>query len=538
MKNTKKILSIILSLLLVIGMMSTFAFAEGTETTGTASISIKIINGDSDVTSQYNIYQILKGNITAAQTDESGNITKNAEIEGIEWGNAVKFTDNKVKINSVEYLKSVADAVKFATSLSSEAYKYDSSASVALATELSNVVDTVNKVENANSVEQGYYLIIQQTSDTDTAPATRFMLKAVGSAGITVDISTKKTTAPDPDKNVVVGDENQNETSASIGDELSYVISAKLPEAATYDAYTKYELELDDTLPDGLTYNKINTIYYTTKSDSNDSKKNLIAFNTKDSKGFLKNVTNPIITEPSYNETKIGGGVLKIKIDTKALNIPAEATIYVKYTTTLNKNAVSGSEGNKNSFVIKYPQDPNSSNKVSTEKKEVPVYTGKIIINKYDAKDTELKLSDAWFVVYKMVDNQKLYLKIDNTTEAVSWIEITDDVDKSEDVYVAKTDELGSVTIKGLEAGEYYLQEIKAPENYNLLAEAVKVELTLNPGNDSVKMEVNANVPNNSGATLPETGGIGTTIFYIAGAILVVGAGVVFVTRRRMHSDN
>lgn len=534
MKNTKKILSIILSLLLVIGMMSTFAFAEETNA---SNISIKIMNSNSDVTTNFNIYQILVGNITPKTS------ASNAEIKDIDWGNAVNFnSSNKVTINNSEYSNDVTGAVNFANSLSNEAYTYDSSASVALATELQKVIDSDKKVTNANSVKQGYYLIIQSdtSSEDATMPATRFMLKAVGTEGITVDISTKKTTEPKPGKEIVNGDNEVDKTvsSAYVGQKIKFKISAKLPEASTYDAYESYKITLKDTLPAGLTYDVNDEsfkVYYVEKKGSYEnvlSEKKLFVEKNDDTSatGYIK----------LFKEFE---NILSISLDAKELKIPAEATIYVEYTATLNENATVGNVANENEMVIIYPQKPNSDTTVeTTDKGKAEVYTGNIVITKVDGVQDSIKLSGAVFTVMKEVDSTKYYLNKNDKGE-ISWTEESkvSNAENDSNVFKVTTDENGKAIITGLAAGTYYLREIKAPENYNLLKSDVKITLSLSNDSDDTNLKIMTyenSIVNHSGAELPETGGIGTTIFYIAGAILVIGAGVVFVTRRRMHSDN
>ena len=130
------------------------------------------------------------------------------------------------------------------------------------------------------------------------------------------------------------------------------------------------------------------------------------------------------------------------------------------------------------------------------------------------------------------------------------------------DASVLKSGEDGKFVVKGLDDGTYYLKETKAPSEYNLLASDIKLEIkatTINKqdwnGTDNVltaiKIKVNGNeepgdidtgivsttVENNKGSVLPSTGGIGTTIFYVVGVILMLGAGVLLVTKKRMSSN-
>ena len=102
------------------------------------------------------------------------------------------------------------------------------------------------------------------------------------------------------------------------------------------------------------------------------------------------------------------------------------------------------------------------------------------------------------------------------------------------------TDEKGEFVLRGLDSGIYYLNEVAAPAGYNKLSGPVKITIDdkgkITKDNDTTKAEV-VKVLNQSGNLLPETGGIGTTIFYVIGGILVVGAAVLLVTRKRMSAE-
>ena len=98
------------------------------------------------------------------------------------------------------------------------------------------------------------------------------------------------------------------------------------------------------------------------------------------------------------------------------------------------------------------------------------------------------------------------------------------------------TDEKGEAAFSGIAAGTYFLEETQAPDGYNPLNQDVTVTVVRGSSTDTLTLTA-VNVVNSTGTELPETGGIGTTVFYLLGAILVVGAGVVFVTRRRMHAE-
>ena len=122
------------------------------------------------------------------------------------------------------------------------------------------------------------------------------------------------------------------------------------------------------------------------------------------------------------------------------------------------------------------------------------------------------------------------------------------------------TDGNGQIKVNGLAAGTYYLKETKAPDGYNQLENPVEMVIGAAIGVDTTTGEqeltalsitvdgkegtadtntgtVTATIINNKGVTLPSTGGIGTTIFYVIGGILVIGAAVVLIVRRRMNAE-
>ena len=161
------------------------------------------------------------------------------------------------------------------------------------------------------------------------------------------------------------------------------------------------------------------------------------------------------------------------------------------------------------------------------------------------------------------------YVVVDENGILTGWTETKPEKDATTNGALLISDKNGKFNIVGLDCGEYLLTEIKAPAGYNLITPDIVVEikattkngkdytdeLQIQASNALTKLEVNVpvngtdapkegnaakgiveiQVENNSGSTLPETGGIGTTLFYIIGAILVIGAGVLLVARRRMN---
>ena len=213
--------------------------------------------------------------------------------------------------------------------------------------------------------------------------------------------------------------------------------------------------------------------------------------------------------------------------------LKANDQIVISYTATLNENAVIAGAGNPNTSKVSYGD---SSNTKYTPDSQTKTYTWDVDVFKYTMDgEKEKALAGATFNLSKNADGSNpialvsegnnVY-RVAKTGETGTVTEIT-------------TDATGKFTIKGLDADTYYLTETAAPAGYNKLAGPVTIVIGENgvvngtteapQGVDEVK------VLNQSGTELPSTGGIGTTIFYVLGGVLVVGAAVLLVTKKRME---
>ena len=220
--------------------------------------------------------------------------------------------------------------------------------------------------------------------------------------------------------------------------------------------------------------------------------------------------------------------------------LKANDKIVISYTATLNKNAVVGVEGNPNESKIEYGQ---SGKTTTTPPSETTTYTWDLEVLKYGNGDKEKVLKDAQFVLLNknkdkvaVVDNGKL-TGWENVPAAgedgtIPWNAST----------ILTTNTQGKIEIDGLDADTYYLREIEAPAGYNGLGQDVEVKITgATKAEDSATLTyttVVAEINNQSGTELPSTGGMGTTVSYILGSVLVLGAAVVLVTRKRMKERN
>ena len=361
-----------------------------------------------------------------------------------------------------------------------------------------------------SGLDNGYYLVMQ-TGTVGTGEAFgKYIIKLVGE---NVLVDPKTTTVPTPDKTI---GESDTTGSYNIGDDVPYTLRATLP--IDFALYETYYLAFNDTLSAGLTYNN-------------------------DAKVFVGN------TEVTSSVTVTASGQnLKVEItDVNALaGDPAAGTVIkVTYTAELNGNAVVGGVGNANTLTLEYSNNPNSTTDrgTSVEKK---TYTYTFAMNglKVDGADNTTPLADAYFVLQR---NDNKYATVDGSGKVNGWV---DDEPATGNI---KSGANGRFTLTGLAVGSYKLIETAAPTGYNLLADPVVIEVTAVLGvGDVTSLTVTMNgdditasadtgvfeptVANNSGAVLPGTGGMGTTIFYTMGGLLTVGAVVLLVTKKRMHN--
>ena len=498
MKLIKKIAAIMLSVIMVLGMASVVSAEEGgAAAAGTITIN-KAAKGET-----YKIYRILdlesySGNNFAykVRTYESSS-TYN-------WSTFIKDTDianTYVKIDNNYVTWIGEETAERKTNFIKKALEYahpsDTSTSKieADATEVANG-ETV-KFEN---LSLGYYLIESSTGTLCALDTTH--------KDISID---EKNNIPSVEKKVKKADGTwEDNNTASIGDKVEFkkTITAQ-PGARNY--------VLHDKMDEGLTFD-INSVQVKLKKNDGTTENAVedSAFKVKSSE--LEN-PNPCTFHVEFTQSFCD-------------KLAANDQIIVTYSATLNENAVIAGEENKNETWLSYGDSSTTTHDTTTTKTfEIPVF-------KYTKDGTnETALAGATFTLSKNQNGTDPINLVKNAAEGTYRVAMTSE---SNTVTEVTTPETGKFAIQGLDAGTYYLKEIKAPKGYNKLKDPVKVVIAENGnitvGEDST-IVTEVKVLNNTGTILPSTGGNGTSLIYFLGAVLALVSGVVLITKQRMKNS-
>ena len=499
MKHAKKLASLLMALVMVLGM------SVGTTVTAFAANSnahtITITNDKSGHT--YTAYQVFAGDISAGK------------LTNVEWGSGVNGADvlaDLVKLEPYKDCKSAEDVADVLVSFGDDSAQLDAFAKVVgahLKTAAGASTETKGETSSTYTINvtgDGYYFVKDTGSLGENDAATKYILKVVENVSVTAKAET-----PSIDKVIVNADSaNGGEgkgTAQDVGSVVNFKLTSKVPAMDGYDTYTYI---VNDTMSAGLTFNNdvavtIDGVAYTDFTVAQNGQSFTITFNN-----FISQKAN------------------------------AGKAIVITYSATINENALT-TDKETNTVNLEYSNNPNDSeSKGETPESIVYVYDFDIVIDKYTGDEaTGTRLAGAKFVLKNASEKYYYY---NGETKKVEW---KDTLSEATEV---TTDQSGAAKFQGLDSGTYYLHETEAPAGYNLLKEDVTVTITATYGDDGQITSSSATSANNgqyqqvqkienkSGATLPSTGGMGTTLLYIIGAILVVGAGVLLVARRRMHS--
>lgn len=489
MKHARKLTSLLLALVMVFALAVTVAAEETTGTTGTGSITV-----DNPIEGQtYTAYKIFD-----VVYDEATPKHYSYTIEGgSEWFKTVETYANTEGSGLTLTLVKGTTTYVVTTTDAFSAPPFADALKAAVNGKTGRTLAVAGGKATVTGLDLGYYFVTSST-------------------GALCNLTTTDPTVTIHDKNDMPFEKKDDKVSAEVGETVNYTIKGKVPD---HTGFTKYTYLITDTMSEGLTFKQDVTV---TVGGTDVTSACTITYN-------VDNNANKFTVSIPVRDYTIG------------------AEILVTYTALVNENAVA--KISKNSATLTYSNNPSDSTKTDTTTTvEETVYSSKIAIEKVeklaaDATATPKKLKDAEFVLYKKAPTDadpnaiQYYKKWDDTdtTKAVSW------VNTIAEATTVKTDENGEASFEGLANGTYYLVETKAPAGYNQLTEAQKVEVHDGEHNAPVTSEtqltVTAKVENQAGTLLPSTGGMGTTIFYVLGAVLVVGAGVLLVTKKRMSQS-
>lgn len=327
-------------------------------------------------------------------------------------------------------------------------------------------------------------------------------------------------TSTDPNETVVVKatyptiEKTDDKVSADVGDAVTYTITGKVPDTTGYSAY---EYTVNDTMSDGLTFNKDVAVMF--GSDKID----------------ITNITETDVPNASatvdYESESPDTWDFKLTFDMTKYQANKGEKITIVYSATVNDNAVA--EVENNSATLTYTHNPEGGT-TKTPAVEEKVYSSKIVIDKVDGSASPAsaaKLEGAKFVLKN--DNGEYYkytAAAGDTPADVSWVNSEDDATE------VRTNADGAAEFNGLKDGTYYLKETEAPLGYNLLENEVTV-VVKGDESDITKLTVKAQVQNESGTQLPETGGMGTVLFYALGGGLMVSALALIALKKRENAE-
>ncbi len=544
----KKIISVLLALVMTLAL-SVSALAAG-------DYSIKVTNTNESVSIKGNTYYAYK--IFDATYDNSKHVayTIDKDFEGFTYTVDGKSYSGETLIN---YLATLTNNSEALDAFAKAALNYVTTKQLSPDGQAVAAGESVN----ISLTAPGYYLV----SGSATAPDNQQVVAACSLTTAKPDATVNpKVDAPSVDKKIQEGDQKVGSNTASIGDKIDYVVSSKVPNMKGYE---KYYFVLNDTMSKGLTFN-------------ND---------------VVVKIGSTTLSEDAYTVTSTVNADKTTSIEIVLKNFiqykeQAGADITVTYSATLNQDADLTQTGNINEVKLTYSNNPNYNYKGTdkpnpgepvseTPKTETKTYTtglkltkvdgeGKTLTGaKFEIKGTGVKVVLVNREIYKVSENGTYYMLTDGTYTITAPTEDTaDSYDSTETKYekvtvvdkttvpaeinaTAYVNANGVLTFEGLAAGEYTITELVAPSGYNLLKEPVEVVITGTPTLtgcawtvtvDGTKATADGNlwafnVVNNAGTELPSTGGMGTTIFYVLGGVLMAGAFVLLVVRKRMRAE-
>ena len=496
MKTIKRSIALVLAMILALAMSVT-VFAAPNADQNTFSLTLnKAVEGHT-----YEAYQILSGDLSADK----------ATLSNIKWGEGIKAEgQTALGGDAAGYAKKLADMGNNSSELKEQAQIIGAN----LASASGSVTVTDSDAKNViSNLKPGYYLIKDKDDSLQGQESyTEFILHVTDDVDANVKADVPSVEKKVKDTNDTTGETTgwQDSADYDIGDDVPFQLTATL--ANNIESYKTYFLKFNDTLSEGLDYN-------------NDA---------------VIKLGDKVVTDsfkPSYDAT---AKTLTFTCDDiKAFGAKNSDKIVVEYTAKLNENAEIGAAGNPNTVYLDFSNNPNNGgegDRGKTPEDKVIVFTYKLTVNKVDKENKPL--TGAEFSLFKKVNGKDELVEVKK---------------------ILSTNAEGTVFgFTGLDDGTYVLRETKTPDGYNSIEDQTftisakhdensddpkLTELTGDVASGSIidlgvmleKGELSTDVVNNKGSVLPSTGGAGRVAIYVIGAILVLGGGIVLVTKKRVR---
>lgn len=489
MNKLRKLTCLLLALMMVFAMTATASAAGNTST----------ITAPDGSTRTYEVYQIFVGDL-----DPESKVLSN-----VKWGKNGTGTEGQP----------VDEAILDA--LTSVNGKSDTEKMAAIENYVKLTSEKFGEVKDGTplTVPNGYYLI-KDVGPVNAAAGEaygRYVVKIVGDTTITPKVSKVTFEKKVKDTNDTTGDTSlwQDSADYDIGDSVPFQLTGTV--ADDFKQYTSaYYFAFHDKMEESLDFEQNSVEVYVGSTLITD--------------GYTLTYT-PHTFDLVFDDLKNVAGV------------NAGSTITVKFTAKLNENAKLGNQGNVNEAQLEYSNNPYSEQRGTTNWDNVIVFTYQVVVNKYANEVKEgNERTGAAFKLEKLVGE--------------TWTLVKD---------IPADETTTTFTFKGLDDGKYRLTETVTPSGFNTIdpieftvtadhkvtwegearttiltslnGEPTEAGLiTFTPSVDTGTLSTD--VINKSGSTLPETGGMGTTLFYVLGGVLVLAAVVLLVTKKRMRSEN
>ena len=560
MKNTSKLFAMLLAVIMVLTMVAP-AFAAN-DTPHTITLQFEK-SGHT-----YDAYQIFAGDL------------ENGKLTNIVWGSGVHGDAVLAALQASELLGADFAGVETAEQVAHVLTNYENdSAKIEafgriVAANLNEKAGTSTETEGADGYNyainvkgDGYYIVMDAGTIGNTDAATKYILQVLGDMTITA-----KADIPTLEKDILEDGNKVDLNEVFVGDKIDYVLTSKVP---TMDGYNKYFFIINDTMSEGLTFNNDVVVKIGSKT-------------LVEGTDYTVEITNNADGTTSFEI------IFKNFIQYKAV---AGTAIEVTYSATLNEKAKIGEEGNPNTANLTFSNNPNEDGVGTPETPDKPgpddddvigetpddtviTYTSGIKLKKVDAEGKSLtgaKFKIEGVSEKVVIINENIFTESENGTyyrltdgtyteeepndltkkdyestsvkyELITVVNKT--TEKTNIVTEAWVDENGIITFEGLGEGTFTITEMEAPEGYNKLTNPITIVISFNKNGtpkwtatqNGNPMELEGNlfafeVVNKAGATLPTTGGMGTTLFYVVGAVLVMAAVVLLITKKRVANE-